>query len=231
MKRRDATVEAVGAGTPAPEGRLSDRAYAAFKTQLFSGGLKPGQFVSQRELVELIGVPLGPTREAVQKLALEGFVQIVPQRGIQVAGATPKMIRDAFQLRVLVEKEAALQFAECASDAEIEDLAEAHRAVVAAAAERIDDGLLERAQATDRDMHDVMVRRLNNEFVWNIHCVNSDRIRLIRLDHGLLTPANLRSAMDEHLAILDACARRDAAAAAYAMEVHLSTAMRRAMGV
>jgi DNA-binding GntR family transcriptional regulator len=61
--------------------------------------------------------------------------------------------------------------------------------------------------------------------------VNSDGIRLVRLDHGLLTPADLRSSMAEHIAILESRAARDPVAAADAIEKHISTAMRHAMGV
>ncbi|MDX6751735.1 GntR family transcriptional regulator [Geminicoccaceae bacterium 1502E] len=211
--------------------KLSELAYQRFKEDLFGGRVKPGQFVSQRELVRLTGVSLAPMREALLKLEAEGLVQLVPQRGIQVAEASLKMIRNAFQLRMIVEKEAVRLFVESAAEAEIVALLESHEEVLAQARLGIGQALLERAQTTDWRLHDTLVACLGNELVSDIHRVNSDRIRLIRLDHGLLTAANLASAMEEHLAILEACRRREPEAAAAAVERHLSTAMRRAMGV
>ena len=211
--------------------KLSELAYSQFKQLVFARDLRPGQFVSQRELVKLTGVPLGPMREALQRLQVEGLVQVIPQRGIKVADANPKLIRDAFNLRIVIEREAARTFAATASDGEFRALDEAHQAIVDRARAGIDDALLDDAQRVDRGMHDSIVERLDNALIWSIHQINSDRIRLIRLDHGLLTQDNLLKAMEEHLAVIAAWRRRAAAAAAAALETHLATAMRRAMGL
>ncbi len=211
--------------------KLSELAYSQFKQLVFARDLRPGQFVSQRELVKLTGVTLGPMREALQRLQVEGLVQVIPQRGIKVADANPKLIRDAFNLRIVIEREAARTFAATASDGEFRGLDEAHQAIVDRARAGIDDALLDDAQRVDRGMHDSIVERLDNALIWSIHQINSDRIRLIRLDHGLLTQDNLLKAMEEHLAVIAAWRRRDAAAAATALETHLATAMRRAMGL
>ncbi|MCG8562212.1 MAG: GntR family transcriptional regulator, partial [Hyphomicrobiales bacterium] len=54
-------------------------AYRQFKSLLFSGDLRPGQFVSQRELAELIGVPLNPIREAIRQLECERLINVYPK--------------------------------------------------------------------------------------------------------------------------------------------------------
>ena len=210
---------------------LSHVAYDRFKERLFSEDVRPGQFVSQRELVGLTGIPLAPMREALQKLEIEGLVHIVPQRSIQVAEANLKLIRNTFQLRMIVEKEAARRFAETASDAAIEEQLNAHLGIVERSRHKIDQAVLDEAQEVDRAMHDAMVETLDNELLSNIHRVNSDRIRLIRLDHGLVTPSSIAHVMREHLAVIEACRARDETAAAEAMEAHVSTALRRAMGL
>ena len=46
-------------------------AYESFKERLMTGELKPGQFVTQRELATLADVPLSIAREAIQKLQHE----------------------------------------------------------------------------------------------------------------------------------------------------------------
>ena len=211
--------------------KLSEQAYAGFIKLVHAKELRPGQFVSQRELAELTGVPLGPTREALHKLEAEGLVELIPQRGIMIAEASPKRIREAFALRILIEKDAARRFAEGASDSQITSLEAKHRGVIQRARAGIDDALLEHGQAVDWALHDALVATLDNDLVWSIHRTNSDRIRLIRLDSGRLTQANLLSAMEEHLVVIAACRRRDREAAAAAIESHLTTAMRRAMGL
>lgn len=215
--------------------KLSSDAYRKFKELLFAGHIRPGQFVSQREFVTMTGVPLGPVREALQRLEMEGLVQIVPHRGIKVIEASLRLIRNTYQLRLFIEREAAFKFAEFVSDAEIAELERAHRAIVERAdRDGIDKQLLMDAQEVDRLLHDTIIAALGNEIISQLHDINNDRIRLIRLDHGkstLLTPGLLRSAMSEHLVIIEACKAHDPAAAASAMENHLTTAMRRALGI
>ena len=215
--------------------KLSDSAYEKFKFHLFRGDLRPGQFISQRELVKLTGIPLGPVRETLQRLEVEGLVQIVPQRGIQIVEASLRFIRDTYQLRMLIEKEAAAKFAENASDAQIEALEAAHKEIIA----RVDqegpsDALLQEAQSVDWNLHDTIVEALGNSIVNDLHKLNNDRIKLIRLAHGnltLITPGTFRQAMEEHMAVIEALKQHDATAAATAIERHLTTALHRALGL
>lgn len=216
----------------APATKLSELAYRKFKERLFARDVRPGQFVSQRELVELTGATLGPMREALLRLEAEGLVNLVPQRGIQVAEASLKLIRNAFQLRMVIEKEAVRHLCDIVRDVKVSELIEAHEVIRGRAHhDGIDQALLLDAQRLDFKLHETIVSSMGNELVSEIHRINTDRIRLIRLDHGLLTPSNLWVALDEHMVVLEACQRRDGDAAARALEAHLTTGMRRAMGV
>jgi DNA-binding GntR family transcriptional regulator len=76
--------------------KLREKAYESFTQELLLGRIRPGQFLSQRELVELTGLPLGAIRELIPRLEVEGFITTVPQRGMQVVHADVKLIRDAF---------------------------------------------------------------------------------------------------------------------------------------
>src|SRR5438270_12403802 len=88
-------------------GRLRWQAYERFQQQLIASRIRPGQFVSQRELATLTGLPLGAIREVIPRLEAEGLLRTVPQRGLQIANVDVKLIRNAFQLRAMIEKEAA----------------------------------------------------------------------------------------------------------------------------
>ncbi|TLP42343.1 MULTISPECIES: GntR family transcriptional regulator [Cohaesibacter] len=215
--------------------KLSDSAYVKFKHHLFTGDLRPGQFISQRELVKLTGIPLGPVRETLQRLEVEGLVHIVPQRGIQIVEASLRFIRDTYQLRMLIEKEAAAKFAENASDAQIEALEAKHKDIIARfEQEGPSDALLQEAQGVDWNLHDTIVEALGNSIVNNLHKLNNDRIKLIRLAHGnltLITPGTFLQAMKEHMAVIEALKKHDASASVAAIERHLTTALHRALGL
>ena len=127
--------------TPAPSLRV--QAYQSFQQQIVQANIRPGQFISQRELMQLLGMPLGAVRELIPRLEAEGLLRTVPQRGLQIAHVDLKLINNAFQFRLLLEREAAAQFARGVSDADLHAIEDAHlRIVKRARSGRIDDHLL-----------------------------------------------------------------------------------------
>jgi len=178
-----------------------------------------------------MGLPLGAVREVIPRLEAEGLITTVPQRGLQIANVDVRLIRNAFQLRLVLEKEAAVHFAAIASDAQLDALEKTHRTVIARARRGITQSLLEDAQAIDWGLHDTLIDTLKNDIVSDIYRVNSLRIRLIRLDRIVLTPEHLFSAMEEHLAIIAALRSRRPAAVIAAVEKQLSSACNRALGL
>ncbi len=104
---------------PAPD-RLRWRAYESFRQHLLASRIRPGQFISQRELAALTGLPLGAIREVIPRLEAEGLLVTVPQRGLQIANVDVKLIHNAFLLRLILEREAAAQFAHTVSDDELD---------------------------------------------------------------------------------------------------------------
>jgi DNA-binding GntR family transcriptional regulator len=211
--------------------RLRWQAYESFRQNLLAARIRPGQFVSQRELATLTGLPLGAIREVIPRLEAEGLLVTVPQRGLQIANVDVKLIRNAFQLRLVLEREAARQFAQTATDAELAALEAAHRDILKRAERKITPALLDAAQAVDWGLHDAMVDALGNELIAAVYRTNSLRIRLIRLDRVVLDPSVLVHAMEEHLSLLAALRTRDPRLAVAALEAHLSHARSRALGV
>ena len=104
------------------------RAYQGFTQQILSGGIRSGQFVSQRELMTLLDMPLGAVREMIPRLEAGGLIKTVPQRGLQIAHVDLKLIRNAFQVRAMIEHEAVLHFTATASQDEL-DVIEDHEEV------------------------------------------------------------------------------------------------------
>ncbi|MCC6192873.1 MAG: GntR family transcriptional regulator [Burkholderiales bacterium] len=215
----------------APPRQLRWQAYDRFQQQLLTAKIRPGQFVSQRELAALTGLPLGAIREVIPRLEAEGLLVTVPQRGLQIANVDVKLVRNAFQLRLALEREATAQFAQTATAAQLDAIEAAHRDIVRRAARAVTPALIDAAQAVDWGLHDAMIDALGNEIIASIYRVNSLRIRLIRLDRVTLSPDSLQPAMDEHLALLAALRTRDPARAVAAMEAHLTHARNRALGI
>jgi DNA-binding GntR family transcriptional regulator len=69
---------------PLPAARtLSDQVYHAVRSRIMAGALAPGTFLREKDL-ETMGVSRTPIREALGRLASEGFLERLPHRGFRV---------------------------------------------------------------------------------------------------------------------------------------------------
>ena len=216
---------------PAQTGSLRERAYASFTQSLLAQDIAPGQFVSQRELVEITGMPLGAIREMIPRLEADGLIKTVPKRGLQVAHVDLNLIRNAFQLRQMLEREAVINFCRVASDSEIAAIKADHDDVREQAKLGVTPKLLDHAQRMDWAFHDRMIDALENTLIFDIYRVNSIKVRLIRQNNTRMLPELVIAVMDEHKGIIDALSTRDTAAATSAIEAHINSAKRRALEV
>jgi DNA-binding GntR family transcriptional regulator len=206
------------------------RAYQGFRQQIIDARIRPGQFVSQRELMELLEMPLAAVRELIPRLEAAGLIKTVPQRGLQIASVDMKLIRNAWQVRAMVEREAVVNFARVASRDTIARLIEQHEAILERAMKPQPDDDLERdAQAVDWGLHDQMVDAIGNEILSEIYRVNSLHVRLIRYDADSLRPVQVVPAMREHLEFLQALAAGDSDGALARMMAHIEQSKHRVL--
>lgn len=211
--------------------KLRQKAYASFTERLMTQDIRPGQFVSQRELVALTEMPLGAIRELIPRLEAEGLVTTIPKRGMQIAPIDFNLVRDAYQFRTAIEKEAVALFTVQAPEHLIEEILENHvRIRDLGRSGDAGEELESEAQAVDWEFHDLIVDQMGNRIISDAYRVNSIKIRLIRRElsriGGLVAPV-----MDEHLAILNAIKARDVQGAVAALERHINTARDRALGL
>jgi len=69
---------------------LTEQAYRELEERIVTLSLEPGTLLSEQHLVDQTGLGRTPIREALQRLAGEGLVIIMPRRGIRVAEADPR---------------------------------------------------------------------------------------------------------------------------------------------
>ena len=75
---------------------LTDRAYVALEEMICTLRLEPGEVLSEGALSETLRIGRTPVREALQRLAREGLVTVLPRRGVLVSEFNVKK-----QLRML----------------------------------------------------------------------------------------------------------------------------------
>jgi DNA-binding GntR family transcriptional regulator len=221
-----------GADDPARGGeplKLREQAYEGYTRSLLAREIAPGQFITQRQLVEITGLPLGAIRELVPRLEAEGLIRTAPHRGMQVPQVDLTLVRNAFQFRLVLEAAAVRVYAEGADPAEVAELRAAHEAILARHGQGDEKNLMEDAEAVDLRLHEAIIDHLGNEIVANAYRVNWIKIKLIRLSETRLYVPMIPQVIGEHLRIIAAIEARDPEAAACAMADHIEVARQRAI--
>lgn len=122
--------------------QLSDEAAAHVRGLIMSGKLTPGSTVRPETVGQALSISTTPAREALQALRVEGFLELVPRRGFQVAPLTGQDIRDLFRVQALIAGELAARAAASPASADLAELEALHHELIAAA-RRNDHALLE----------------------------------------------------------------------------------------
>ena len=94
-----------------PDRSLTDRAYVALEEMICTLRLQPGEVLSEGALSKTLGIGRTPVREALQRLAREGLVTVLPRRGVLVSefnvGKQLRMLEVRRELERLMVRSAA----------------------------------------------------------------------------------------------------------------------------
>ncbi|MFI6348370.1 GntR family transcriptional regulator [Streptomyces sp. NPDC050560] len=84
---------------------------AALRAALLDGELAAGEVYSAPGIGRRLGVSATPVREAMQQLAAEGAVEVVPNRGYRIAAPGERELADLAEVRLLIEVPVLLRLA------------------------------------------------------------------------------------------------------------------------
>ncbi len=193
---------------------LSTQAYGRIRRMIVRLQFAPGDVLSEHELQDALGIGRTPVREALQRLARDQFVTVIPRQGMFVASIDVGELSMLHETRAIMEPYAARLA--CVRGvvghwAEMADVIEQSlRAGVPP------DDLL----AVDRRCHEIIWDAAGNRFLTdtldNLYA-HSDRVWHMYL----ADVADTRHAVDEHIEILDLLRTGDADACATAVEAHV----------
>lgn len=204
--------------TPA-KGGATARVHAALLDAIVTLELKPGSMLDKNAIAARLGVSRFPVGEAMNRLAAEGLVEIVPQSGSRVALIRLSDVRENMFLRRAIETEAVRNLAARPDPALVEAL---HRNTLyqKAAIESADRNGF---HGFDLAFHAILLDALGFERVR--HVADTARLGLERVRRMLSSRRRHEDSLAEHLRILDHIADGDGAGAAHAMECHLGSVM------
>lgn len=200
------------------EARESGREYALrmLKENIIQLELKPGSRVSENELAQELGLSRTPVREALMELAKAKIVEVYPQRGSSIALIDYDLVEEAQFMRVTLECAVAVRC--CERGVAPEALARLRENLSLQAMYRRERS--RRLLALDNDFHRQlfdMAKLSEAHGLLSGLIVHFDRVRALSL-----TAVREMKTVEDHLAIYEAIARRDAEAARALMHEHLS---------
>lgn len=143
---------------------------------IVNGELKPGQALVEAELASQLGVSRAPVREAINILATQGLVEVVPYRGTTVKKLSRKDVEELYSVRSLMEGYAIQQIILSERTAQVvSDLREVCNGMQQAA----DEGDLRAVNEIDRDFHDTLVAACGNDLLLSMWSTVSMRVRQV----------------------------------------------------
>lgn len=195
--------------------------YAKLREQILTLELPPGTALSEKESSLAFGVSRTPVRESFVRLAQEGLVQVLPQRGTFVSLIDPEMVEEARFMREQLER-AVIRLA-CASFPP--DSLEALRTNLQQQRESMAEANDKRMFELDEAFHRTIFegcRKLNTWAVIQQMNAHLNRSRMLRLasDH------EWNHLYAQHERMTDAIAAGDAELADRVMKEHLSLSIR-----
>lgn len=158
------------------DGSAADRVYESIKSMAISYAFRPGERINEVELARDLAVSRTPLREALNRLASEGFLTSVPNRGFSRRPLDPREIFNLYEFRAALEGSIVRIVCTRASDAELDELEH----YIEASRQTGKDAKPVELLRLDEEFHVRLARLTNNdEFVRSLEGVNS-RIHFAR---------------------------------------------------
>ncbi|MEU6411164.1 GntR family transcriptional regulator [Microbispora sp. NPDC046933] len=195
---------------------LREQVAQALRDALVAGEMRPGVVYSAPALAARFGVSATPVREAMLDLAKEGLFEALRNKGFRVAEVSERDLDEIIEIRRLIEVPTVARIAGESPGAEAEALRPIAEEIVSAAGR----GDLFAYVAADQRFHLALLALSDNaRLVETVRDLRA-RARLYGL-RGLPDARMLAASAREHLDLLDALVRGDAAAAESLMNHHL----------
>jgi DNA-binding GntR family transcriptional regulator len=203
--------------------RLAGDAYERLRHRILIGDLRDGDRLAEEDLAESLGISRTPVREALRRLAAEGLVELLPNRGARVPTWDDHDVDDIFELRAVLESHAARRAALQADENVLGELASMCEAMEAITVNMRDEHGLAELAMINRQWHGAVVAAAGSPRLSGL--VNSlVHVPVIMQTFKNYSATALERSLLHHREIVDALAVRDAEWASSVMRAHILAA-------
>ncbi len=205
--------------TASADGSSVGRVYEELKRRAISFGFRPGERINEVEIARQFGVSRTPLREALNRLAADGFLTFSPKQGFFRKPLDVKEIFDLWEFRLHIETAGSKLAVERGSDEAIVEIDNHIEQAIEGLAERTVEELV----TIDESFHErIMALTGNVEMLRTLQNINA-RIQYVRID----LQASREMKYAEHRAIVQALKLRDGDRCAALLHQHIEARLDR----
>ena len=199
-----------------------EAAYEAIRGAITSGDLPAGTRLREEDLSSRIGVSRTPVREALRRLAAEGIVEFLPNRGAHVASWTDTELEEIFELRSLLESHAAARAATRIDEGALDRLGELAQAMEARLDEPLEESSFEISKLNN-EFHSIILEASDSRHL-EIATQGVIQVALVHRTFRRYSPRDLARSFSHHRELIDALTARDSGWARSVMRSHILSA-------
>lgn len=192
----------------------SEIAYQKLKRAIQTGDLAPGTRIRETEIADRFAISRTPVRDAIRRLENDGLISFVPRHGAIISQLDHQQTMELYDLREVLEGTAASFAAQHASVAEISELED----LVASEVDLHDDP--DKLADLNRLFHSVLYRAAHNRYLERALLGLRDSMALLG-GTSLRVAGRYETAHAEHVAVVEAIAKRAPEAAEAAARTHI----------
>lgn len=189
---------------------------ARLRDMIVEGTLKPGMRLNERVLCEQLSISRTPLREAFKTLAVEGLIELAPNRGAVVAQMSIAEIEQTFEVMGALEALSGEAACARATDAEIAEIKALHYEMLAAHARRD----LPAYYKLNHAIHNCINLAARNPVLTATYRQINARIQSLRFRSNF-NQEKWDAAVDQHSAMVDALEKHDGETMRLILQEHL----------
>lgn len=198
---------------------LKNHAYHILKERLINCTYEPGSFLNEAQLAAELGLSRTPIREAINRLESDGFVKVMPKKGIYVTDIQLVDVLQIFQARIEIEP---VTLSMAAPHLPIEELLN-FRETFTQEFPDVQNGF-----RLDTAMHLFIIEHCGNRYLIDMmHKLFDDNTKVVIASKQNLV--QIHDARLEHLGIINTLIEKDYEKAAHLMRTHIETCRRAAL--
>ena len=183
---------------------LTNQVYEILREKVLSGEMTPGEFIREKDVSERLGVSRTPVREALGRLASEGFLERHPHRGFQLPEETMTDLLELYPIITALEELAAKQAFNELDEAAIAELKRVNAAYERACRKKDIYAAIDH----NHEFHDLLSKRSGNGRLCRMLTELRSKVRSLEV-WAFSDSGHWEQSVEEHEAVLEAIESKD----------------------